>query len=241
MSSSNGIGGHRAPAQSCKHSICGHCGKPISGKIGALALSAVCSAACQAASGAACSCKCNGEFHQGANSKRLQRILNPELQRQSSKRAAGKIRETKNRQRIARFNAETIEDYLALFIMGTRFNTASFDRFSDRNHRAGSNLALNWLQKSGGLGIDQLAKSFNDYHQFGLDEQQTTQLIVDFINENPGGIGPYIKRREVEKNQDLQPYPSYYSSQPAEVEAAPAKTPHLTPFDDGYIGRRPRA
>jgi len=238
-----GIGATRRKAQNCKHSICGHCGKPVSAKIGALSLSAVCSGKCQSAAGSACSCKCNGEFHQGANAKKLQRILNPELQKQATTRASRKT-PTRAQKRILNFAPETIEDYLALYLLNTRVNTKSFDRFSDpNNRRANTTISLNWLSKTGGMQLDTMAQEFNNLHQFGLDEGQALEMIVEFINDNPGGVGPYIARREKEKTSWAQMEAEYYSKQQApqiELYQAPASTPHLTPFDEGFIARRPR-
>jgi hypothetical protein len=177
----------------CKHSICGTCSGYIKRHAIGTTLNEVCSSKCQAARGKACVCKCNGVFHAGNNSKKLQKILNPQLKAQSKKNASKKSN-TAYKQLLSRFEPETIEDYLAMFLTGTKIKTSSFDRFGDRNNRKNTAIALNWLNKEG-ASIDVLAKSFNDLHQFGIDEKDTIQMIVDFITENPGGVGTYVKNR----------------------------------------------
>lgn len=46
------------------------------------------------------------------------------------------------------------------------------------------------------MPVDTLAKSFVDQYNFGMDEQETCQAIVDFIADNPGGVAKYIEHSQ---------------------------------------------
>lgn len=111
------------------------------------------------------------------------------------------IRRQKKQNVASKFEPQSFKDYLAEYLKGKRITTSSWDRFADRNTRIGNKaLTLNWLSQKGGLGLDQLAKNFEDTYQFGKDESEVIEAIVDLISSNPSGVLSYMKTR----NQELE-------------------------------------
>lgn len=105
---------------------------------------------------------------------------------------------------VTRFNAENETDLLAEFLKGKRIKTASWDRFADRNNRSKA-INLNWLS-SQGMPLDKLAHGY--LMEQGLngryDEDRVIQDIVEFVQNNPGGVRSYMKKRLSEQSEDKE-------------------------------------
>ena len=107
------------------------------------------------------------------------------------------------------FDVVSTKDMLADFLRNTRIKTASFERFSDRNHlqgKDGKTIRLKWLSAKG-TPIDVLANDFmNQYSYMNLDESEIIQDIVDMIVSYPTGVGAYATARYNELMDEMKEF-----------------------------------
>lgn len=102
---------------------------------------------------------------------------------------------------FAKIEAPVNVDFLADAMTGVRFSTASFERWSDKNHlkgKDGKTIRFRWLSAKG-INLDTFAKDFlNQYNNMFTDESDVIDHVVGLIIQYPSGINTYFKSRIAE-------------------------------------------
>lgn len=100
-------------------------------------------------------------------------------------------RKLSNNEILRQFEPVTPMDYLAVFMARKRIKTSSWDQNADRNMRT-KQMTLNWFSPKG-MSMDQLAYWFNEETQFGMDEREVIDLLIELVERNPGGPISYMR------------------------------------------------
>lgn len=89
---------------------------------------------------------------------------------------------------------DTIEDYAVVYLFGNGVQTASYEKFGDRNAIT-NGMRLNWLKKTG-VPLDRYAQGVAE--NINQDEDTIIDRTVEFIrrNPNPSDVRRYILSRE---------------------------------------------
>ena len=89
---------------------------------------------------------------------------------------------------------DTIEDYAVVYLFGNGVQTASYEKFGDRNAIT-PGMRLNWLKKTG-APLDRYAQAVAE--NINQDEDTIIERTVEFIrrNPNPSDVRRYILSRE---------------------------------------------
>lgn len=107
---------------------------------------------------------------------------------------------------LRQLEPETLQDFIALDLYGTRIAIDSFNRYGDKNFlegKTGKSIRLHYLAKDG-KPLDQVVKSMLDRNpQFwDMDETEVMNAYIEFMKDYPNGAAGYATEKKATKSSD---------------------------------------